>query len=65
MESSLFKFIWKYSRREQIKLLIFTLALFPLLYLSLELPKRIINDAIEAPSGSVTVFGWQIDQIPF
>ena len=65
LESSLFKFIWKYSRREQIKLLIFTLALFPLLYLSLELPKRIINDAIEAPSGSVTVFGWQIDQIPF
>jgi len=46
MEKSLFKFIWKYSKRDQIVLLLLTLVTFPVLYASLELPKRIINDAI-------------------
>ena len=41
-----------------------TLTLFPLLYLTLELPKRIINDAIGA-GGPVTVYGTEIGQIPF
>ncbi len=42
-----------------------TLALFPLLYLTLELPKRIINDAIGAPQGMVEVWGREIAQLPF
>ncbi len=46
MEPTLFSFIWKYSKRQQIGLLLFTLLSFPFLYVSLELPKKIINDAI-------------------
>ena len=46
MESSIFRFVLKYSRREQILLLIFTLLAFPFLYMSLDLPKTIINQAI-------------------
>jgi len=42
-----------------------TLTLFPLLYLTLELPKRIINDAIGAGSEQVTVYGYQMGQITF
>ena len=42
-----------------------TACLFPLLYLTLELPKRIINDAIGAPVTPIPVFGWEIEQIPF
>ncbi|MEM7521067.1 MAG: ABC transporter transmembrane domain-containing protein [Pseudomonadota bacterium] len=41
-----------------------TITLFPLLYLTLELPKRIINDAIGA-GGSVTAFGYEFSQITF
>ncbi len=65
MERSLFSFIWKYSRREQIGLLIFTLITFPFLYATLELPKRIINDAIGAEVSVVSIYGYDIGQVQF
>ena len=46
MEPTLTRFIWRFSKREQIAVLALTLASFPLLYLTLELPKIIINDAL-------------------
>ncbi|MBT4107533.1 MAG: hypothetical protein HOE38_07275, partial [Proteobacteria bacterium] len=55
METSLFSYIWRYSKRDQIVLLLVTLTTFPILYASLELPKRIINDAIGGAQGDVTV----------
>lgn len=42
-----------------------TSLLFPLLYLTLELPKRIINDAIGAQGSMVDVYGFQIPQVTF
>ncbi|UWR24159.1 ABC transporter transmembrane domain-containing protein [Sulfitobacter sp. S190] len=42
-----------------------TLTLFPLLYATLELPKRIINDAIGAESGTVVIFGVGLSQTAF
>ena len=39
--------------------------LFPLLYLTLELPKRIINDAIGAQTQTVEVLGYRFDQVVF
>ena len=57
IESSLFAFIWKYSKRDQMILLMVTLSLFPLLYMTLELPKRIINDAIGSGTATITAFG--------
>lgn len=46
-------------------LLIITLALFPLLYATLELPKQIINGAIGAKTDVIDVWGYQIRQIPY
>ncbi len=46
-------------------LVVLTASLFPILYLTLELPKRIINDAIGATSDPVTVLGVQIPQVHF
>ncbi|WP_425044594.1 ABC transporter transmembrane domain-containing protein [Primorskyibacter sp. S87] len=46
-------------------LLMVTTALFPLLYLTLELPKRIINDAIGAQSSTVEFLGFTFDQLTF
>lgn len=65
IERSLFSFIWKYSKRDQLILLAVTLTLFPLLFLTLELPKRIINDAIGAASDNINFFGVTVDQITF
>ncbi|MEO0623474.1 MAG: ABC transporter transmembrane domain-containing protein [Pseudomonadota bacterium] len=65
MDRSLFAFIWKHSRRDQLILLGVTLLSFPLLYLTLELPKRIVNDAIGAETDRVALFGTEISQIQF
>jgi len=65
IERSLFRFIWKYSKRDQLILLLITTTLFPLLFLTLELPKRIINDAIGAQTSFIDVFGYSVDQLTF
>jgi ABC-type multidrug transport system fused ATPase/permease subunit len=65
MEPTLFSFIWKYSRREQIMLLLVTLITFPFLYVTLELPKRIINDAIGADRDQVFMLGVDLSQTQF
>jgi putative ABC transport system ATP-binding protein len=46
MESSIYRFIFRYSLRQQIALLLLTAVSFPFLYLSLDLPKQIVNQAI-------------------
>ena len=65
MERSIFSFIWKYSRRDQLVLLVFTLITFPFLYVTLELPKRIINDAIGAKTDVIDIWGIQLNQVQF
>ena len=51
MDRSIFRYILRYSKRSQIVVLLMTVASFPFLYATLELPKIIINDAL-APSGT-------------
>ena len=65
MEKTLFAFIWKHSRRQQLLLLVLTLISFPFLYVSLELPKRIINDAIGSPTARIDLLGFDLSQIQF
>ena len=65
MDKSLFTFIWKYSKREQIVQLLITLLIFPILFATLELPKRIINDAIGGTGENVVVLGFDLTQIQF
>ncbi|MEH6443507.1 MAG: ABC transporter transmembrane domain-containing protein [Oceanospirillaceae bacterium] len=65
MEKSIFKFVWKYSKSKQIILLLVTLLTFPILYVSLELPKRIINDAISGAGEGVLLLGVALTQIQF
>ncbi len=42
-----------------------TVTLFPFLFLTLELPKRIINDAIGAQTSNIDVLGIQFSQVQF
>ena len=44
----IFSYVWKYSRYEQLELLATTFLSFPILYLLLEIPKTIINDALSS-----------------
>ena len=65
MDSTLFAFIWKHSKRDQLMLLGLTIVTFPFLYATLELPKRIINDAIGAEGGIIRVLGFELSQVQF
>ncbi|NQZ51163.1 MAG: cyclic nucleotide-binding domain-containing protein [Moritella sp.] len=65
MEKSIFQFIWKYSKKNQLALTAITLLIFPILYVSLELPKRIINDAIGGTGEDVSLLGMTLSQTEF
>ena len=65
MEQSIFGFIWRYSKLQQVVILVVTVLSFPFLYAALELPKIIINDAIDGKGFPVTYFGHTFEQIPF
>ena len=65
MEPTVWKFIVRHSLRSQVVLLLLTLVSFPFLYLSLELPKIIINDAIDGSSFPRQFFGFDLEQIPY
>ncbi|MDF1793469.1 MAG: ABC transporter ATP-binding protein/permease [Thalassobaculaceae bacterium] len=68
MESTIYRFILRYSKREQVVLLAMTLISFPFLYYSLDLPKRIVNDALGAKGKTefpVTFLGTEFHQLEY
>ncbi|MCC2113463.1 MAG: ABC transporter ATP-binding protein, partial [Hyphomicrobiales bacterium] len=65
MEKTLFRFIWKYSTRQQIIILLITFFSFPIVYLSLELPKQIVNDAIAGRDFPRIIMGVELSQVRY
>ncbi len=47
METNLFRYVWEKSRGEQIIVLLIILASIPFYWASFDVPKRIVNDAIQ------------------
>lgn len=47
MDPNLFRYIWTHSRRDQIFVLILIACSLPFYWLSLEVPKRIVNEALQ------------------
>ncbi len=64
MDSNLFAFAWRRSKRQQLVILALTVASFPPVYLSLEVPKVIINDAIGGTDFPRVILGVEFRQIP-
>ena len=60
MEPSLYRYILNHSRNDQIGLVILSLASLPLVYITLELPKQIIN-MLEGRDIPESVLGWETD----
>lgn len=65
MKKTLFGFIWRYSKRQQIIIVLITVLSFPLVYASLELPKLIVNDALQGDKFPRTFYGFELDQVPY
>lgn len=51
-------YIWKYSKWQQLLLIVLTFASFPFLYLTLEIPKLIINGVLAEKAGVSSFLGW-------
>jgi len=64
MDRSIFKYILRHSKTQQLLILALTAASFPFLYYSLDLPKTIINDAMTNNRGG-SVLGVQFDQVGY
>ena len=65
MESSIYKYVLRYSRKEQVLILVATVLSMPLIYYSLEIPKLIINRAIGGDSIPSEILGFEINQISY
>ncbi|MCP4472422.1 MAG: ABC transporter ATP-binding protein [Gammaproteobacteria bacterium] len=66
MEPSLFKYILTHSKKDQILLVLISLASLPLVYVTLELPKRIIN-LLEGTGSDYpeAIFGYELDNLNY
>ncbi|MFT5218294.1 MAG: putative ABC transport system ATP-binding protein [Planctomycetota bacterium] len=64
MEPSLYKYILNHSRKDQIFLILLSVISLPLVYITLELPKKIINllEGMDVPEG---FFGYEFDRIGY
>ena len=65
MESSLLRYIWKYSKPQQVVVVALTFLSFPILYMTLELPKWIINDALSGSTVARDFFGISLQPVPY
>src|SRR4051794_11837524 len=66
LEPTIFRFIIKHSWRSQLIALVLTLASFPFLYISLDLPKNIVNHAIRADAKfPQDMFGIEFERVPY
>jgi len=65
MDRSLFRYILRHTWRDQLVLLAMTSVSFPLIYINLELPKRIVNNAIQGKNIPQTFLGFHVDQVKY
>ena len=70
MERSLFGFIIRYSKRDQLRIVPFVLLTMVVYYASLDLPKTIINEAIQGGrfkngASATTFFGFELGRLEY
>ncbi|HEV8503233.1 MAG TPA: ATP-binding cassette domain-containing protein [Casimicrobiaceae bacterium] len=65
MERSLIRYIVKFTWRDQLAMLVLTAISFPLIYLNLEIPKRIVNSAIGGKHIPPEFLGFPVTQVSY
>ena len=65
IEPSIYRFILKHTTRDQILILLITVVSMPVIYGSLEVPKIIINSAINGSNIPEMILGIPMDQISY
>ncbi len=65
IDPSIYRYILKHTKKDQILLLLLTLASMPVIYASLEVPKIIINQAISGEGIPDRVLGIAVEQVSY
>jgi len=65
MNTSFLAYIWQYTKNQQTVVIILTILSFPILYLSLEIPKIIVNETLSGELAVRSLFGIEIEVIPY
>ncbi len=65
MNSSLLRLVWQYSSGQQLVIVAFTCLSFPLLYLTLEIPKIIINRTLSGGNEILQLAGFSLEPVHF
>ncbi|MDF2233315.1 ABC transporter transmembrane domain-containing protein [Albimonas sp. CAU 1670] len=65
MAEKMTRFVWRHSARDQLVLLFFTLLTFPIIWITLELPKTIINEAISGTDFPKEFLGIPLEQTEY
>lgn len=65
MTDKLTTFAWRNSKRDQIVVISVTMLTFPTIWITLELPKKIINDAIQGTGFPRSFAGFEFSQLQY
>lgn len=65
MHKGIYGYIWQHSKRQQLVITLITVASFPFLYASLELPKVIVNDALSGADIEKVLLGIELGPIGY
>ena len=65
IDRSIYRYVLRYTLRGQLFLLLLTVLTMPLVYISLDIPKRIINQAIGGVDMPDQILGFGVDQVSY
>ena len=65
MERGVFQFVFRYSKAQQLVLILVVIASLPFYFFSLDIPKQIVDKAIRGSDFPTNYFGLELDQVPF
>ncbi len=65
LDLSILATVLRYTKRRQVVMILLSLVAMPILYLTLELPKQIVNNALDSSHFPVSVLGWTLNQFEF
>lgn len=65
LDAGLFSSVLRHSRKQQALMIMLSLIAMPILYLTLELPKQIVNNALDSDRFPISILGRDFDQVTF
>ncbi len=65
LDAGLFSSVLRHTKKQQTLMIMLSLIALPILYLTLELPKQIVNNALDSGRFPLDRLGYEFDQVAF